>query len=167
MLVQVALIPVYVREFQLSLLEASLVATIPSLVQLLMNVPIGFLVDRFSAKHLLFASMMIEGVSAAFLSQTNSFWALVLGVSIMMISSPLYHITGLSQIARIVKQERASRSIGIHNALGSSGVAIGAVSLTFFMTTFGWRSTYLFWAVPVLLWSLILLRTPHLETKAY
>jgi MFS family permease len=86
----VALIPVYVREFQLSLLEASLVATVPNLVQLLMNFPIGFLVDRFSAKHLLCASMIIEGLSAIFLSQTSSFWALVLGVSVMRISSPLY-----------------------------------------------------------------------------
>ena len=167
LLVQVALIPVYVREFQLSLLEASLVATVPNLVQLLMNFPIGFLVDRFSAKHLLCASMVIEGISAVFLSQTSSFWALVLWVSVMRISSPLYHITGLSQIGRIVKEDKASRSIGIHNAMGSSGVAVGAVSLTLFMTTFGWRSTYLFWAIPVLSWGLFLLRTPHLETKTY
>lgn len=167
LLVQVALIPVYVSEFQLSLLEASLVATIPSLVTLLMNVPIGFLVDRFNAKHLLFASMMIEGVSAIFLSQTDSFWALVLGVSVLRISSPVYHITGLSHIALIVKQERVSRSIGIHNALGSLGVAVGAVSLAFFMTSFGWRSTYLFWAIPVLSWGLVLLRMPHFETKTY
>jgi len=167
LLVQVALIPVYVREFQLSLLEASLVATVPNLVQLLMNFPIGFLVDRFSAKHLLCASMVIEGISAVFLSQTSSFWALVLWVSVMRISSPLYHITGLSQISRIVKEDKASRSIGIHNAMGSSGVAVGAVSLTLFMTTFGWRSTYLFWAIPVLSWGLFLLRTPHLETKTY
>ncbi len=50
MLVQVALIPVYVREFQLSLLEASLVATIPSFAQLLMNIPFGFLMHRFAVK---------------------------------------------------------------------------------------------------------------------
>jgi len=39
LMIQVALIPVYIKEFQLSLLEVSLVATIPSFVQLLMNVP--------------------------------------------------------------------------------------------------------------------------------
>jgi nitrate/nitrite transporter NarK len=59
--VQVALIPVYVQEFQLSILEASLIATIPGLLQLAMNIPSGFLADRFDAKHLLFASMIMEG----------------------------------------------------------------------------------------------------------
>lgn len=164
LLIQVALIPVYVQEFQLSLIEASLVATIPSLVQLLSNVPIGFLVDRFNAKHLLCASMMIEGITALLLSQTSSFWMLVFGVSVMKISSPLYHTTGLSQIGRLVKQEKMSRSIGIHNALGSSGVAIGTISLTFFMTTLGWRSVYLFWAIPVLAWGFIILRSSQFKT---
>ncbi len=163
LLIQVALIPVYVQEFHLTLLEASLVATIPSLIQLLANVPIGFLVDRVSAKHLLCSSMMIEGVTALLLSQTSSFWMLVLGVSVMKISSPLYHTAGLSQIGRLVKQERMSRSIGIHNALGSTGVAIGTVSLTFFMTSLGWRSAYLFWAIPVLAWGFILQRSSQFK----
>lgn len=167
LLIQVALIPVYIREFQLSILEASLVATIPSLIQLLMNVPFGFLVDRLPVKRLLFASMLIEGASALLLSQTNSFWMLVFGVSVMKLSSPLYHISGLSQISRLVKQEKMSRSIGIHNALGSLGVAIGAVSLTFFLTTLGWRWTYLFWAIPVLSWAFIILRSSQLSTEGF
>lgn len=166
LLIQVALIPVYIREFQLSILEASLVATIPSLIQLMMNVPFGFLVDRFQTKHLLFASMAIEGTSALLLSQTNSFWMLVFGASMMKLSSPLYHISGLSQISRLVTQEKTSRSIGIHNALGSLGVAIGAVSLTFFLASMGWRWTYLFWAIPVLLWGFIILRSSQLEARA-
>jgi len=166
LLIQVALIPVYIREFQLSIFEASLVATIPSLIQLMMNVPFGFLVDRFQVKHLLFASMAIEGASALLLSQTNSFWMLVFGVSMMKLSSPLYHISGLSQISRLVTQEKTSRSIGIHNALGSLGVAIGAVSLTLFLTSLGWRWAYLFWAIPVLSWGFIILRSSQLEARA-
>jgi len=165
LLIQVALIPVYIREFQLSILEASLVATIPSLIQLLMNVPFGFLVDRFQVKHLLFFSMAIEGASALLLSQTNSFWTLVFGASMMKLSSPLYHISGLSQISRLVTQGKTSRSIGIHNALGSLGVAIGAISLPFFLSSLGWRWTYLFWAIPVLIWGFIMLRSSQLETR--
>ena len=88
LLIQVALIPVIVHEFQLTLLEASLIATVPSIVSLLINIPSGFLADRFSTNHLLFASMIIEGVSAFIISQTNSFWALVLGVTFMRIASP-------------------------------------------------------------------------------
>ena len=47
LLIQVALIPVITQEFQLSLLEASLVASLPSIVTLVMNIPSGYLADHF------------------------------------------------------------------------------------------------------------------------
>jgi DHA1 family inner membrane transport protein len=165
LLIQVAIIPVIVREFQLSLLEASLVATVPSLVALLMNIPSGFLADRFSTSHLLFASMLIEGVSALAVSQTNSFWTLVVGASFMRVASPIYHIPGLSQISRLAKPQQMSRSVGFHNALGSLGSAAGLVSLTFFLSTSGWRSTYLFWSFPIIAWGLVLLISPQLRIR--
>ena len=165
LLIQVALIPVIVREFQLSLLEASLVATVPSLAALLMNIPSGFLADRFSTNHLLFASMVIEGVSALIISQTNSFWALVVGATFMRVASPIYHITGLSQLSRLAKPERISRSLGFHNALGCIGSAAGLLSLTFFLSTTGWRWTYLFWSFPIIAWGFILMFSPQLKTR--
>lgn len=165
LLAQVALIPVIVQEFQLSLVEASLVATIPSLVALLMNIPSGFLADRLSTNHLLFGSMLIEGVSTLLISQTNNFWSLVLGVSLLKISSPIYHISGLSQLSRFVKLERMGRSIGFHNALGNVGSASGILSLALFLLTFGWRWAYLFWGVPILIWGVVLLISPQLKTK--
>jgi MFS family permease len=165
LLIQVAIIPVIVREFQLSLLEASLVATVPSIAALLMNIPSGFLADRFSTNHLLFASMLIEGVSALVISQTNSFWALVIGAACMRIASPMYHISGLSQISRLAKPERMSRSVGLHNALGSLGSAAGLMSLAFFLATTGWRATYLFWSFPIVIWGFILLTSPQLRIK--
>lgn len=166
LLIQVALIPVITREFQLSLLEASLVASIPSLIMLLMNIPCGFLADRFSTNHLLFSSMLIEGFSALLISQTNSFWTLVLGVSLMKIASPVYHISGLSQISRFARRpKRIGRAIGLHNALGSLGAAAGVVSLAIFLATLGWRWSYLFWALPILVWGFVVLKSPQLITK--
>lgn len=165
LLIQVALIPVIVREFQLSLLEASLIATVPSFVALLMNLPSGVLADRMSTNHLLFASMVIEGGAALLVSQTNSFSLLVLAVSLLRISSPIYHVSGLSQISRIAKPERMSRSIGFHNALGNVGSAVGVISLTVFLLTLGWRWTYLFWSIPVLAWGVVVLSSPHLKTR--
>lgn len=165
LLIQVTLIPVYVVEFNLSILEASLVVTVKSLVGLSMNIPAGVLADRFNAKHLLFASMMIEGASALFLSQTRSFWTLVLGVAVMRTSSPIYHISGLSQISKNVKRDQISKSMGFHNAFGSLGSAIGVISLSIFLSTMGWRWIYLFWSIPIFAWGFILLRSPQLEPR--
>jgi len=164
-LIQVALIPVFVREFHLSLLEVSLVATIPSLIQLFMNLPAGFLADRINTKYLLSASMITEGLSALAISQTNSFWLLVLGVSAMRISSPIYHISGLSLISRLVRKERMNRSMGFHNALGSLGVAMGLLSLAVFLSTTGWRMIYIFWSVPLLVWGFIIFTSRHFQAS--
>jgi len=164
-LIQVALIPVFIREFQLTLLEASLVATVPSLVQLLMNLPAGLLADRVNTKYLLSMSMFTEGLSALAVSRTNSFWLLVLGVSAMRVSSPIYHVSGLSLISRLVKPDRMNRSMGFHNALGSFGVAMGLLSLAVFLSTTGWRMIYVFWSVPILVWGLFLLRSRQFQAS--
>ena len=165
LLMQVALIPVIIREFQLTLLEASLVATVPNLVALSLNIPSGFLADRLSPNRLLFASMVLEAVSGLLISQTSNFGILLIELSMLKISSPLYHISGLSQISRFAKPEKISRSIGFHNALGNLGAAAGLISLTIFLTTIGWRWTYLFWSVPVGIWSLAVLTSSHLKNK--
>jgi len=163
-LIQVALIPVFIREFQLGLLEASLVATVPSLVSIFMNLPVGYVADRVGVNQLLFASMAIEAASAFAISQTNSFWVLVLCVSIMKMCSPLYHITGLSSISRVVTQKKISRSMGIHNALGSFGSALGLVSLAIFQSIADWRWVYIFWPFPLFIWGIIILKSPQLKT---
>jgi len=163
--IQVAIIPVVVREFGLGLFEASLIATVPSIAGLLMNIPSGFLADRLSTNQLLFTSMIIEGVAALVVSQTNSFWMLVIGVSFMKAGSPIYHVAGLSQISRIVKPQQLSRSVGVHNAMGSLGSTAGLISLTIFLLTTGWRWTYLAWSFPILVWGIILLISSQLKLK--
>ena len=165
LLMQVALIPVIIREFQLSLLEASLVATVPNFAALLLNIPSGFLADRFSPNQLLFASMIVEGLSGLLISQANNFWILVVELSILKISSPLYHISGLSQISRFARPEKIGRSIGFHNALGNLGTAAGLISLTVFLSTVGWRWTYLFWSAPVVVWGFMILTSSQLRNK--
>jgi MFS family permease len=166
LLVQVALIPVIVQEFELSIVEASLIATVPSLVALLMNIPSGFLADRLSTNRLLFASMLTEGFAALLISQTNNFWTLVFGASLLKVSSPIYHISGLSRMSTSVRPKRMGRSIGFHNALGNIGSASGLVSLALLLTTFGWRCTYLFWAFPILVWGFVLLVSRQLKIKS-
>lgn len=167
LLMQVALIPVIIREFHLGLLEASLVATVPNIIQLLMIIPSGFLADRFSVKSLLFMSMLVEGFSALLISQTKSFWMLVVGAALLKVSSPLYHIAGLSHVSKLAKLEQTSRLMGFHNAFGSLGAAFGVVSLAVFLSILGWRWTYLFWAFPVLIWGFIILIFMRFKTGKF
>ncbi len=161
---QVALIPVLIQEFHLSLLEVSLVATVPSLISLLANVPSGLLADRLSANRLLFASMMIEGISILMVSQTHSYWVLILALCFTRAASPLYHTSGLSQITKIAESDKLNMAMGLHNAFGDLGTAVGVASLAVFLSILNWRWAYIFWAVPILIWGAVVLMSSQLKT---
>ena len=163
-LTQVALIPVIIEEFHLNLVEASLVATIPSLAGLLTNIPSGFLADRLSANRVLFASMTIEGISLLVVSQTRNFWMFVLALCFTRISDRLYHSSGLSTVTRVADQNQLNMALGVHNAFGNLGSAMGVLSLAAFLSILGWRWVYIFWAGPILAWAAIVLTSLDLKS---
>jgi MFS family permease len=154
---QAALIPVMIQEFHVSLLEASLVVTVPSLIALIAYIPSGLLADRLSANQLMFASMTVEGVSIIMASQAKNFWLLVAALCFTRIASPVYHASGVTQISRIAKPEELNMAMGIHNAFGDFGTAAGVTSLAFFLSFFSWRTAYAFWSIPVLFWGAVVL----------
>lgn len=166
LLMHLTLLPVFIQEFQLTIFEVSVIVSIQSLVGLVMNVPAGILADRLNPKVLLILSMVIEGGSAILISQTYDYWLLVLGVALMRIASPLYHIPGLSQISKSASREQISTLMGTHNALGSLGAAVGSISLSVSLTTLGWRNVYLFWSFPIFLWCWVLFRAFPLDAQS-
>ncbi len=160
LLTHLALLPVFMEEFQLNLFQAAMIATVPSLLSLLMNVPMGLLADKVGVKILLLSSMLIEGLSALLVSQASDVYTLIAGLSLLRISSPVYHNPGLSAISRFTERRQWSRALGMHNALGSLGAAVGALSLPILMLLpFGWRSAYFLWSIPVLAWTIPIIKT--------
>jgi len=160
LLTHLALLPVFMEEFQLTLFQAAMIATVPSLVSLLMNVPMGPLADRVGAKILLLSSILIEGLSALLVSRASDVYTLIVGLSLLRTSVPVYHNPGLSAISRFTERRRWSQALGMHNALGSLGAAVGALSLPILMLLpFGWRSAYLLWPIPVLAWTIPIIKT--------
>ncbi len=160
LLTHLALLPVFMEEFQLTLFQAAMIATVPSLLSLLMNVPMGLLADKVGVKGLLLSSMLIESFSALLVSQASDIYTLLVGLSLLRISIPVYHNPGLSAISRFTERRQWSQALGTHNALGSLGAAVGALSLPILMLLpFGWRSAYLLWPIPVLIWTIPIIKT--------
>ena len=157
--VHLALIPTFIEEFNLNLFQASLIATIPNLVILLSYMPAGLLVDKIGAKPMLLISMLLEGTAALCISQLRDYLPLILAVSLIKVSSPIYHTSGLSAISKMSTSNSTGKVMGFHNALGSLGSAFGLLSLSILGGTLGWRSVYLFWSIPILMWCLPILKS--------
>ncbi len=160
LLMHPALVPVFRAEFNLSIFEAGLLVTVPSLCRLAIVIPTGIFADKFGSKPFIVLSMLISGVSAIFLSQSPSALVLLICLSLIMISVTLYHPPGLSVVSRLFpSQAERSRATGLHGASGCIGQSVGTIALGLLMPQIGWRNCYLLFSAPLLAWATFVART--------
>ena len=155
-----ALIPVFMDEFALSIFESGLLVSIPLVLTVSISIPYGVLTDRVGHRRLMIASLLVSGTAGLAISQAKDFYSLLLPLLFVPLSSTLYHPPALSIVSELRPENWRNRVLGIHGAGGTTGVAIGPITLGLIMERFGWRFAYLAWSFPILLSSLFLLRLP-------
>ena len=147
------LVPVLEEEFSLSYQQVGLLVAIPSLIQVFFAVPTGLLSDRFGAKRLIAVSIVMAAVGAYLGSISANPWMYIVASTIMTLTSTLYHPPSQSYVSETTRPRDRSRALGIWNAGGTTGVAMGPLSITILMGFFAfqWRQVYSFWVIPILL----------------
>jgi MFS family permease len=159
LLMHPALVPVFRSEFGLSIFEAGLLVSVPSICRLVIVIPTGIFADRFGSKPFVVLSMIISGLSAVLLSQSSTALALLVSLSLIMISVTLYHPPGLSIVSRLFpEQAERSTAIGLHGASGCIGQSLGTMSLGLLMPYIGWRNCYLLFSMPIIVWAFAVAR---------
>ena len=169
LLMHPALLPVFRSEFGLSIFEAGLLVSVPSICRLVIVIPTGVFADRFGSKPFIVLSMLISGLSAVLLSQSSTAFVLLFSLSLIMISVTLYHPPGLSIVSRLFpEQAERSTAIGLHGASGCIGQSVGTISLGLLMPHIGWRNCYLLFSMPIIAWALAVARAkvPRLSRHA-
>jgi MFS family permease len=160
LLMHPALVPVFMKEFNLSVFDAGLVITVPSLCRLIFTLPAGIFADRFGPRRLVILSTLVSGLAALLVSQSRTASLLVFSLSLIMTSVTLYHPPGLSILRDLFSDPKErSVAIGMHGASGCIGQSLGTISLGLLLLQFGWRSCYMLFAVPLLAWTVVLTRT--------
>lgn len=151
--VHTTLFPILQDEFSLSLQQLGLIAAIPPLCQTLLYIPTGLLSDRMGSRKLIMASLAVASVGAFLASQALSPIMLIVAVSLVYISTTMYHPPAYSFVTRLFEPKSRLKALGVHGAGGTLGVAIGPISIAVLMglLALGWRQVYLFWIVPLVL----------------
>jgi len=157
-LVHVTLLPVFIEEFRLSLPEAALVATLPNLLSLVVNLPSGLVADRLNVKPILLLCLLLEALGGLIAGQSPNVYVLVLGITLIRVASPFYHNSALASISQLYSREHASRAMGYHNAFGSIGTSLGSLAVSAVVLRLNWRWAYLLWVLPLLAWALAVSR---------
>lgn len=147
------LFPVLKEEFSLTNQQIGLIVAIPSLCQILLSVPTGLFSDRFGPKRLIALSIIIAAVGAFLGSISMNPWMYIVASALLTLNSTLYHPPSQSYVSKIIRPSYRSRALGVWHAGGTTGMALGPLSITILMgvLAFQWRQIYGFWVLPILL----------------
>jgi ACS family glucarate transporter-like MFS transporter len=145
------------QEFVLSNMEIGLISAIPSLVTVILTLPVGWMSDKYGAKRLVALSVLMAALGALIAGLSISPVMYIVGLVLMTLTSTFYHPPSHSYTARMVETKDRSKAMGFLNAGGTFGVALGPLSITLLMGYFAfqWRQVFLFW-VPFIALGLIL-----------
>lgn len=144
-----ALLPILIDEYELSILIASIVVAVPRAFSLIFSVPSGLLADRLGHTKLISFSLFLQVFAASLVILFPAVETIVLCFSLTALASTFYHPPALSAATNILPTDFLSRGLGFHGASGTLGFAIGPITLGLVLSWFGWRYVYVIWIVPV------------------
>ena len=154
------LLPVLLLPFQdelgISLVQLSLLSSIPKLLNVLIYIPAGVISDRYPSRTLT-ASFVVTVIGSLLIPLSNDFMSLLLGFTMISIGSTLYHPPSL-KMASEYSATKVTTAMGIHNMGSSLGFAAGPLLLSIFMDRSSWRHSYYVWTVLTVLMTFVTYR---------
>lgn len=160
-----ALFPVFRDEFALTLQQLGFIAAIPYLGSTILSIPSGFFADKFGSRTVLIICFLITGTATVAISQSINPIMLTASISMIIMMSTIYHPASFSYVTKIFSEARGSQVLGIHNAGGTLGFALGPLSLSILVGSigWGWRSLYFFWAIPIFIVIIAMIKIKPIE----
>jgi MFS family permease len=128
-----------VREFGWSYTEISFALSLRGMEMTVLAPAVGFLVDRYGPRRLLFAGIFMVGVGFLAMSLTETLWMLY--ASIVLIGLGGGGCTGVVMMDAVSNwfQKKVGRALGVMSAgVGACGVLIPVV--VWLIDAYGWRS---------------------------
>jgi MFS family permease len=157
--------PIIRDEFNFNIQQLGVIAAIPPLIQALLSIPCGFLSDRIGSKKMLLVSLTLAVVGSLLAAASSNPIMLIAAVCMVYLNTTIYHPASYSFTTRLFSRRERPKALGIHGAGGTFGVALGPLTLSVFLGVLGltWRHVYLFWALPIGLSSLLVLRVQDIQ----
>ncbi len=160
--VHLALIPVFMKEFGLSLAMIGILLMIPILCEAIMTIPAGLVADRVGHMKQIVLSMILTASGAALMTQAVNVYFVVISLCILALSTTVYHPPAYGATSEMFTTRRTT-ALGVFGAGGTLGWALGPLSVGLFLSL-GWRFVYVFWIFPILISIPFLLRMMKAES---
>src|SRR5271170_4067739 len=155
-----ALFPSIRRDFSLSYVQLSYLATAFTVVLSLASFPLGMLADRVSRRAVISAGVLFWSGATFFSGLAGSFRSLLLARGLVGVGEAAYTPAGTAVISATFPQEVRARVQGTFDLGmfmgGAVGIALGGIVAQWL----GWRAAFLMVGVPGLLLGMSALKLP-------
>ncbi|MFQ5756513.1 MAG: MFS transporter [Acidiferrobacterales bacterium] len=111
-----------------------------SLTTGLTQAPVGFLVDRYGARGILIAGLMLESLAIGLVAAFPYYGALLALMVVAGLANAVYHPADYAILSASVHRTRMGRAFSVHTFAGFLGAAVAPVTMIFLMTLTDWRT---------------------------
>ena len=149
--------PVFIKEFGWSYSELGLMSTLFFVVSGIGQASSGFVVDRFGARPILFASLVFFALACAVASTANSYPAMLCVAALAGLGNCAFHPVDFTILNQRISSPRIGYAFSVHGLTGNLGWAAAPAFLGVLSAWAGWRAAYvgaalLYVSILVLLW---------------
>jgi MFS family permease len=140
MMVLPPLFPLIHADLGLSYLDLGFLLTARYIATGIAQIPIGFMVDRFGAKIMLMAGLLVMVLGYALFALASDFWVLLLFVVLGGAGDSVFHPSNYSILNASVSKDRMGRAFSVHTFSGHIGFAVGPAIILPIAVATDWRT---------------------------
>ena len=137
------LMPFVRAEYGVSYTEIGLAFVAFNIVTATLQTPAGFLVDRFGARPLLVAGLIVSTAAFITVGIVDSFWVLIAMFAVAGVGNTVFHPADYSLLSQHVPSERIGQAFSVHTFAGMLGSAVAPASLLIMQSQWGWRGAFI------------------------
>ncbi|MEA2838902.1 MAG: hypothetical protein QOF41_232 [Methylobacteriaceae bacterium] len=133
------LFPLLKGELHVGYVELGLAITLFNVLTVILQTPMGFAVDRFDARQILFAGLCLGGVSYLTFAAYPTYACLMITAATAGVANAVYHPADYSILSSAISPARIGRVFSFHLFAGYFGSAIAPALVLFLTAIEGYR----------------------------